>query len=77
MFLLLFSASLQQRRGWRDLEKVEEKNKHLTLLLATTTTTQQRERERERESQKKTEKRDLYVIALVLEWNLFLKQKKK
>ena len=73
MFLLLFSASLQQRRGWRDLEKVEEKNKHLTLLLATTTTTQQRERE----SQKKTEKRDLYVIALVLEWNLFLKQKKK
>ena len=71
MFLLLFSASLQQRRGWRDLEKVEEKNKHLTLLLATTTTTQQRE------SQKKTEKRDLYVIALVLEWNLFLKQKKK
>ena len=33
--------------------------------------------ETERESHRKTEKRDLYVIALVLEWNLFLKQKKK
>lgn len=39
------------------------------LLLLLTSTTQQ--------SHRKTEKRDLYVIALVLEWNLFLKQKKK
>ena len=57
--------------------KSRGKNKHLTLLhtilcTATTTSTTQ-----QRQSHRKTEKRDLYVIALVLEWNLFLKQKKK